>query len=343
MLATLVSVVNCTQAFVWGVIYYSCQTGHVLVTVIRTIFEFVWAYINGLQRCLCVFGESLSIFGLDILQILQSLFFGVTSVTELVCGTVIAVYLKIAWFFTECARSLALIYSTITNVILVFWNTVMQLIVLTKKLILLCGSGAWFAVTLLPFFFIYLCSLFAQFMSGLIIETYEIIIYIAISVKNVSLDTIKFLLDVPLESLAGLFVILSISYVFAQFYTITSRWLKLLLGKLKGWLRRTITLRITARHEQIYGRSTTIEIERRRARVGRPLERLRNRQAHVAEKSELADERACVICQERSKCVLLLPCRHLCLCTECQSELRYYNDLCPICRTHIDRSLKVFV
>ncbi|KAG1712254.1 hypothetical protein DVH05_000004 [Phytophthora capsici] len=37
----------------------------------------------------------------------------------------------------------------------------------------------------------------------------------------------------------------------------------------------------------------------------------------------------CVICLERVPAVILLPCRHLCVCRECLEEI----DQCPICRS----------
>lgn len=51
----------------------------------------------------------------------------------------------------------------------------------------------------------------------------------------------------------------------------------------------------------------------------------------------------CVICQERQKCVLTLPCRHICLCTECCRRLYGYQRTCPICRTFIYNSVTVYL
>lgn len=51
----------------------------------------------------------------------------------------------------------------------------------------------------------------------------------------------------------------------------------------------------------------------------------------------------CVICQERQKCVLTLPCRHICLCAECCRRLYGYQRTCPICRTFIYHSVTVYM
>lgn len=54
-------------------------------------------------------------------------------------------------------------------------------------------------------------------------------------------------------------------------------------------------------------------------------------------------ESLCIICQERQKCVLTLPCRHVCLCAECCRRLYGYQRTCPICRTFIYHSVTVYL
>ncbi|WOL02528.1 BOI-related E3 ubiquitin-protein ligase 1-like [Canna indica] len=49
--------------------------------------------------------------------------------------------------------------------------------------------------------------------------------------------------------------------------------------------------------------------------------------------------KTCKACGERDVCVLLLPCRHLCLCKECEATA----DECPICGTAKNAYLQVFM
>ncbi len=52
------------------------------------------------------------------------------------------------------------------------------------------------------------------------------------------------------------------------------------------------------------------------------------------------EQRLCVICQEREKSVVLLPCRHLCLCANCATHDML--DQCPLCREGIAHKISVF-
>uniref|UniRef100_A0A5B6ZN09 RING-type domain-containing protein n=1 Tax=Davidia involucrata TaxID=16924 RepID=A0A5B6ZN09_DAVIN len=49
--------------------------------------------------------------------------------------------------------------------------------------------------------------------------------------------------------------------------------------------------------------------------------------------------RMCRKCGERESCVLLLPCRHLCLCSLCGSTLLLRT--CPVCNSNMDASVHV--
>jgi hypothetical protein len=50
------------------------------------------------------------------------------------------------------------------------------------------------------------------------------------------------------------------------------------------------------------------------------------------------DDLACVVCRVRDRCLLLLPCRHLCLCQECEAPLLAVSTACPVCRQQIDQT-----
>ena len=55
----------------------------------------------------------------------------------------------------------------------------------------------------------------------------------------------------------------------------------------------------------------------------------------------LHENEECIICHENKKTILLLPCKHLCLCAGCFAS----NDmkLCPLCRKEVVDSVEVFL
>ena len=49
----------------------------------------------------------------------------------------------------------------------------------------------------------------------------------------------------------------------------------------------------------------------------------------------------CVICMSEERDTMLLPCRHLCLCSSCAQSLRYQANSCPICRCPFKAALNL--
>ena len=55
------------------------------------------------------------------------------------------------------------------------------------------------------------------------------------------------------------------------------------------------------------------------------------------------EEHLCVVCDDEKKQIILLPCKHMCLCKTCSVRC-LFNTIkdCPMCRTEIKDSMEVF-
>lgn len=59
----------------------------------------------------------------------------------------------------------------------------------------------------------------------------------------------------------------------------------------------------------------------------------------VRENGELKRRKCCKVCGENEVSILVLPCRHLCVCKDCESKF----DSCPICNSMKSATLQIFL
>jgi len=50
-------------------------------------------------------------------------------------------------------------------------------------------------------------------------------------------------------------------------------------------------------------------------------------------------QKLCCICFEREKNILLLQCKHVCVCSNCVTTL----TMCPICRSNISSNIQIYI
>lgn len=55
---------------------------------------------------------------------------------------------------------------------------------------------------------------------------------------------------------------------------------------------------------------------------------------------------SCVVCQDATSTILLLPCKHLCCCYECFNQMNRNSSFfiqCPLCRSVVEEHFRIFV
>ena len=56
----------------------------------------------------------------------------------------------------------------------------------------------------------------------------------------------------------------------------------------------------------------------------------------------LADDALCLICLTEARSVMMLPCRHVCLCSGCAQEMRGHSNFnCPVCRADVHTLMQI--
>ena len=66
-------------------------------------------------------------------------------------------------------------------------------------------------------------------------------------------------------------------------------------------------------------------------------------EAPMKQQEDLDDSELCVVCISNPKRVLLLPCRHMCVCVGCCESVLQVEPLCPLCRAHVETHIEVFM
>ena len=51
--------------------------------------------------------------------------------------------------------------------------------------------------------------------------------------------------------------------------------------------------------------------------------------------------RDCIICMSEPRDTTVLPCRHMCMCSDCAKVLRFQTNKCPVCRTTVESLLQI--
>ncbi|ENN73548.1 uncharacterized protein LOC109541831 [Dendroctonus ponderosae] len=324
MLETLVSLVNVLKTWCFHILYGSYKTGHFLVKSFGLALQHLLGFGAQCFNVCSILWECFLIFLQDNVQILHQGFIFLSDSLDVVLKVIGSLCCKLYILYHSVTTLTVSVCSAVISGITATIAGVGYVIVFVKKLFILFGSGVWFLITLLPLMIVYICKLVSAFIQQLVQET-RAMFHSGLSASKLAIkDGVNFIVDVPIQSAIGIAVGLSLLYVLSQCYRLLARKITRNVRELRRWRQRP--------------RASVAEPLR--APQVAPLPSPKSRQSNFDLE---ADSKVCVICQERNKCVLLLPCRHVCLCTLCTRELKSYGNICPICRSTINRTMKIYV
>lgn len=312
MLELLVNIINLVGATIYYGFLVTVKTGqfftNIFVVLLQNAMEIQATFITILKILL----EDFYVFVSDISNGASNILCALTSGLMSVVNSIVTIVEALKTFLSVLLQACSIISNSIINGLYKIITGIVYISTNLKHFVTLVGSGIWFLITLLPLLIVSSFTLLTYYVGSVLQELINLISTSGKITKTFFGDLYNFVTDVPLESMAGLLAGACITYIIVKFQLFLYNQIASVIESWRlSWLRY------------------------RRRSIPQPEEEIMTN----LEK----DERVCVICQERNKCILILPCRHLCVCTVCNLKLRRYNATCPICRGTVQKTMKVFV
>jgi hypothetical protein len=288
--------------------------GQYIVTIVWTILSFIFNFFFGL----CV-----------LVQILLEdfIYFVVDTVNYVVSFENFLSYLahSILHGITTLCLFLGQLCEGVQELVgFKLWSGVVDFLVLLKGSILLIGAVAW-AIPTNILLFIY--NLLALLVEGL-------------------WSSWNLALQVPTESALGLILTSCLFYLnlklkghrkLWKYLSRTARKFPPIAGKFVKDLQEMVQICLTVLR-------ATLRNLRVPKHIFRPAywRRLKNKLKYSPSKLELMmmlekekEDKTCIVCMDKRRSIVLVECRHFCMCEDCVHRLYYTSSGCPICRIQI--------
>lgn len=217
-----------------------------------------------------------------------------------------------------------------------------------RNVCILIGNSIWLLIMIVPNSLLFISSK-TLFICKFTIDAFiASIVAIIHAIPSTVIGTWNYFADFPLQSFCGLIVLLPLlknHRIVLALLTLASnrciQWATIFLLQLDrgtqsifnvcqcivDWITDALRLHRRRQHESISNDENISEIFDECANICG---------------NETSNR--CVICQDRAKTVLLLPCRHLCLCRSCANHLsEQYRSICPLCRKRFRDAIQVYV
>lgn len=340
MLSTILLILETIKNVGYFSIYLSINTGKLIVTGVLAICDILNKTLHTLWTLCVILNEDLLVFLSDLWSRICLLCGACNTLVEY-CGEIVfGIFLGIKNVIFGAGSIITGTIDSILDVITKLGTGFANVIANIKYLVVLFGSGVWFVATLIPVFLVYLLML-VPYYCGRAVEEIKLLATSCLTQLHVGVtNLLNFIIDVPGEAVAGLLVCLCLIYVLIKFqitvYGFLKKITRQLLVALRAKLNRLKTVVWTNRRIQMASSTNTNFSTVTKETTSSSVMRKRIKTVY----SE--DSRLCVVCMERNKCVVSMPCRHMCTCQKCNTILELYNRNCPICRSKVTYRIHVY-
>lgn len=308
--------------------------GKLIIHISSAISDVVVALASTVASYAVTFYEDVKIFMIDIEyqygHIIKMLNNGVNNSIGDVSKLVLGIISSIQWISEQTKIEVLKLFNGSLNLL------VYSAIGL-RDWIVLIGNSAWLLVMCIPNLFLAFVAILLRCTSSIWNGIVDHTILIASTIVDWASATGSFVTSVPLQSLCGLIAIYFIFKYRHHVYHLL-RWI---------W-RQCARIAISIGQQIFAGFGLLLQFVAPIGNYVPNLWRMNSIHDDLINPSATSSTKTidagtfCVICQDQLKSIVLLPCRHLCLCLECYRQLRRYRRECPMCRQPYEHSIQVY-
>ncbi|XP_067004604.1 uncharacterized protein [Anabrus simplex] len=364
----LFNCVSATAGLLTQLLYFvfraSHSIGYLIVSLTYTCIIGVCSACETLVLILNVLYEDYCIFIVDLFNKIIAI---ISSVGYLLSQSLFC--LQNCWngfkgFVTLLYQSFELYFGALFSVLMKIIYFIGSIPELVKHALILIGSSIWYIIWLVPLSILYSFTLLIYLAGRSYEELYSLTFTILEGLFQIVVNIVLTFLDFPLEALLGLcagvllgvglykysshithYGIYCISYARQHIRRIPMqmrRGVLWLITELFSRHRRHQNMNNSTSSEDSFGDNTNLR--RRPVSSSRSSEHpYRLKKQFHKQLSNDQESNLCIVCQDAEKCVVIFPCRHVCLCKPCCIIIQRGPCECPICRAPMRSTMSVFL
>uniref|UniRef100_A0A336KQ72 CSON013591 protein n=1 Tax=Culicoides sonorensis TaxID=179676 RepID=A0A336KQ72_CULSO len=353
MISVFVDFFNFVGAFINFLLNFSYYLGKLLVALGVWTFELIKTISINLSDLCVILYEDFSYFSSDIWIYIETIGTTINNGFKSVIDGIVHAGSNVTNAVTKIITDGGF---KITNLFKVLSDFTIWCLFKVKEFLLLLGNGTWFLITLLPKLLLTISHVCWKACQDLWENLKEACRVTSNRISVATKSAYNYFIDVPLHCAIGLVVLY---LVFRYRYKIFRKIMSILQGiynVIQQYSHEFNRYRISRRQRRVQVQEGEETIELLMATspplfapsngptARKPLRRSpRNPKREETKTSLTQSSLSCVVCLDRKKTVVVLPCRHLCLCTPCSRQLPNFQNSCPLCRNEISETIETYI